>query len=237
MSPVVKEKLLQIFGNKIRPTYGMSEGLRLFLTIPGMHTDGAVIGFPQEGVEYKIYDAEFSEASYGELCVKSPTFCKYYLNSNLLEENTVNGYRRTGDIVAFGEGGQLVYVNRLKRIIITQGGYNINPRDLENVIESNPKVKQSCVFDIDDAEGRKLIVALACLTAPNSISAKMLFDLFKSTEATHKPSIVALMDKFKLGSSGKVDWRTHKNEAELDMQTPLENSDDYFDERNGPGCC
>ncbi|MDF1757197.1 MAG: class I adenylate-forming enzyme family protein [Legionellaceae bacterium] len=237
LSSVVKDKIRALFGPILRPSYGMTEAMCVSVLSP-MLPDGdpRSIGVPQPGLTFKIIKSDGSDAQIGEsgeLCIQGPFLCRAYLNSNKLSENTIGGYFRTGDTVTMDAAGQFIYVNRTKRIIITAGGYNLNPRDIESVLEAHELVSQSCAFDIQDATGQLLIVALASLSVKeDSISAKMLFDLFAAIEEQHRPSIVSTVNDFRLGSTGKINWQFYQLEKEEEFRLPLENSHDYYDSRN-----
>ena len=108
------------------------------------------VGKPVPGVDVKI-------AEDGEILVKSPgIFAGYYKNPEATEAAFVDGWFRTGDIGAFDEDGFLKITDRKKEIIITAGGKNIPPVNIEKRIERSPYVAQAVAV----GEGRPYLVAL-----------------------------------------------------------------------------
>ncbi|MDF1678720.1 MAG: hypothetical protein P1U32_08520 [Legionellaceae bacterium] len=66
----------------------------------------------------------------------------------------------------------------------------------------------------------------------DEVSAALLFELFNTVQAQHRPNIVACIDKFELGSTGKIKWQLHQEHAAQVFATPEENSQLYYDSRN-----
>ena len=119
------------------------------------------IGKPLPGVEVKIADD-------GEILVKGPNiFRGYYKNDEATSEALVDGWLHTGDLGEFDEDGYLTITGRKKDIIITAGGKNITPANLEAEIKQHPLVSQCvvvgdrrpylvCVVTLDPEEAQKL---------------------------------------------------------------------------------
>ena len=119
------------------------------------------IGKPFPGVEVKIADD-------GEILVKGPNvFQGYYKNDEATRETIVDGWLHTGDIGEFDADGYLKITGRKKDIIITAGGKNITPANLEAEIKQHPLVSQCvvvgdrrpflvCVVTLDPEEAQKL---------------------------------------------------------------------------------
>ena len=119
------------------------------------------IGKPLPGVEVKIADD-------GEILVKGPNIFKgYYKNEEATSETLVDGWLHTGDIGEVDSDGYLSITGRKKDIIITAGGKNITPANLEAEIKQHPLVSQCvvvgdrrpflvCVVTLDPEEAEKL---------------------------------------------------------------------------------
>jgi len=102
------------------------------------------VGKPLPGVELRILkpDAE----GIGEVAVHSKTVMSHYLDDpELTAETIVNGWLLTGDLGRFDGTGHLQLFGRKKNMIVTEGGKNIYPEDIENVFEGIP-VKEYCIF-------------------------------------------------------------------------------------------
>ena len=103
------------------------------------------IGKPVPGVEVEIRDA--NEAGIGELWVRGPTIMRGYVDEpELTAEVLVDGWLRTGDLGYEDASGHLRLVGRSKNMIVTAGGKNVYPEDIEAAFESLPGVAEFCVF-------------------------------------------------------------------------------------------
>ena len=111
------------------------------------------IGKPFPGCEIKI-------AEDGEILAKGPNiFQGYYKNEEATRDTLVDGWLHTGDIGEFDSDGYLKITGRKKDIIITAGGKNITPANLENEIKQHPLVSQCVVI----GDRRPYLVALVTL--------------------------------------------------------------------------
>ncbi|MBW7852564.1 MAG: AMP-binding protein [Rhodospirillales bacterium] len=133
--------LVEVYG--LTETSGMVTGQRLGHLVVG------AVGEIIDGTDYRIGEG-------GELCVKGPTvFAGYYKNDDATRGSIRDGWLHTGDVVEEVDG-QLRVVDRLKDIMITAGGKNLSPSEIENTVKSSPFVKECIVI----AEGRKYVSAL-----------------------------------------------------------------------------
>jgi long-chain acyl-CoA synthetase len=111
------------------------------------------VGRPQAGVEVKIADD-------GEILVRGPNiFRGYYKNPKATSETIVDKWLHTGDIGTIDEDGFLYITGRKKDIIITAGGKNITPANLENGLKQNRWISQAVVI----GDRRPYLVALVTL--------------------------------------------------------------------------
>ena len=108
------------------------------------------VGQPISTIELKL-------AEDGEILIGHKTaFAGYYRNTEATKEVLTNGWLHTGDIGRFDEDGHLYIVDRKKDIIITSGGKNLSPSEIENNIKCSPYIKEAIVF----GDGRKFLSAL-----------------------------------------------------------------------------
>ncbi len=111
------------------------------------------VGKPQQGVEVKIGDD-------GEVLIKGPNiFQGYYKNEDATKETLENGWLHTGDLGRLDEDGFLYITGRKKDIIITAGGKNITPANLENGLKQNRWISQAVVV----GDRRPYLIALITL--------------------------------------------------------------------------
>src|ERR1022692_2620684 len=102
------------------------------------------VGKPLPGVELRILNPDAEGV--GEVAARSKTVMSHYLDdAELTLETIVDGWLLTGDLGRFERGGHLQLVGRKKDMIVTEGGKNIYPEDIETVFEGLP-VKEYCVF-------------------------------------------------------------------------------------------
>jgi long-chain acyl-CoA synthetase len=111
------------------------------------------VGVAIPGLEVRIADD-------GEICVRGPNvFLGYYKESGATAEALVEGWLHSGDLGAFDKDGFLTITGRKKEIIITAGGKNISPKNIEAMIKSSPLVGEAVVI----GDRRKYLTALITL--------------------------------------------------------------------------
>src|SRR5207244_9129608 len=102
------------------------------------------VGKPLPGVELRILKPDSD--GIGEVAVHSKTVMSHYLDDpELTAETIVNGWLLTGDLGRFDGSGHLQLFGRKKNMIVTEGGKNIYPEDIENAFDGLP-VKEYCIF-------------------------------------------------------------------------------------------
>lgn len=125
--------------------YGLTEASTVITVNDLKPFRGDTVGKPVEGVEVEIRDA--NEAGIGEVWVRGRTVMKGYLDApELTAEALVDGWLRTGDLGTIDASGHLELVGRAKNMIVTEGGKNIYPEDIESNFESLPDCEELCVF-------------------------------------------------------------------------------------------
>lgn len=143
-------RFFRTIGVPLVEVYGATEtsGVALGQKV-GHHLVPGCVGTPAAGVEAKAGD-------HGELLVRGPTvFVGYYKNEEATAAALRDGWLHTGDVVA-EEGGQFKIVDRLKDIMITAGGKNLSPSEIENTVKGSPYIKECIVI----GEARKYVSAL-----------------------------------------------------------------------------
>ncbi len=130
--------------------YGMSETAAVISANPfsrPKNTSGGMV-FENSEVEIRDVDAE----GIGEICVKGPSVMKgYYKNPGATKEVlSDDGWLRTGDLGYFDHEGYLYITGRKKSVIVTKGGKNISPEEIEEKLTPLETVEEAVVFSPDD---------------------------------------------------------------------------------------
>jgi long-chain acyl-CoA synthetase len=138
-------------GIPVREGYGQTENTALGTITPADDIRLGKVGKPAEGVELKI-------AEDGEILTRGAgTFLGYYKNPEATAETIdADGWLHTGDVGELDEDGFLKITDRKKDIIITAGGKNISPSEIENKLKVSPFVREAVVI----GDQRKYLTAL-----------------------------------------------------------------------------
>lgn len=148
--PPAVVRFFRTLGVPLIEVYGLTESSGM---VTGQRLERVRIGSVGEatlGVEHRVADN-------GELLLRGPVvFMGYYKNPQATADSIRDGWLHTGDVVREDEGGQIRIVDRLKDIMITAGGKNLTPSEIENAMKASPFIKECIVV----AEARKYVSAL-----------------------------------------------------------------------------
>ena len=153
-------------GFRILERYGMTEtGMIASNRIDPAHRKAKSVGYPLAGVEIRVAGksgADVRPGEVGEVWIRGDNvFPGYWGMPEKTAESFVDGWFRSGDL-GFQDpedGGRLYLVGRAKELIIT-GGYNVYPKEIENVLDSHEAVKESAVVGVPDEEFGEKVVAV-----------------------------------------------------------------------------
>lgn len=144
----VDRKLVEFFyelGIPVAIGYGLTEATTVIAVNDLEPFRSTTVGKPVEGVEVEIRNA--NDEGVGEVWVRGRTVMKGYLDApELTEEAIVDGWLRTGDLGTVDISGHLTLRGRAKNMIVTEGGKNIYPEDIEAVFDDLPDCEELCVF-------------------------------------------------------------------------------------------
>jgi len=138
------------------------------------------VGKPLPGVEIRILNPTVEGV--GEVAARSKTVMSHYLDDpELTLETIVDGWLLTGDLGRFDGSGHLQLVGRKKNMIVTEGGKNIYPEDIENAFDGLP-VKEYCVFAANyvwpqKGLGQEMLVLVLRLEANQTVDAKLVEEI------------------------------------------------------------
>jgi len=138
---------LQFFydlGVPVSNGYGLTEASTVLTLNDCKPFRADTVGKPLSGVELRILNPDADNI--GEVAARSKTVMSHYLNApELTAETIVDGWLLTGDLGRFDPAGHLQLFGRKKNMIVTEGGKNIYPEDIENAFDGLP-VKEYCIF-------------------------------------------------------------------------------------------
>jgi len=154
-APIAPEliKWFMALGIDLREVYGQTENCGLATGVPRDHIKLGTVGLPRPDTELRI-------SPDGEILLKGPhVFMGYYNNPQKTRETVVDGWLHTGDIGELDEDGFLKITDRMKDIIITAGGKNITPSEIENQLKFSPYIADAVVI----GDRRKYLTCLVML--------------------------------------------------------------------------
>ncbi len=138
------------FGYPVIIGYGLTECSPIIMCNDPDHVQPDGVGKPLDTVQVIIENSDESGA--GEICVKGPmVMLGYYKNKKATQQVLQNGWLRTGDLGYCDENGNYHITGRSKNVIVTKGGKNIYPEEIEYYLNRDPLVLESLIFGGDDA--------------------------------------------------------------------------------------
>ncbi len=208
-------------GAKITEGYGLSE------TSPVTHFNPIVknrkagsIGLPIPSTEARIVDVEYGvkelgPGEHGEIVIKGPQVMKgYYHQPGQTEMVLRDGWLYTGDIGYHDEEGYFFVTDRKKDLIIS-GGYNIYPREIEEVLFRHPAVKEAVVIGTRHATRGEVPRAFVVPVDGHTIDRNELIDFCRKNMANYKvPRDIEFRENLPKSSIGKVLRRMLRDEVE-----------------------
>jgi len=193
-------------GAKVLEGYGLTETVAACCLNPPLgKTKTGSIGIPLSGYDMKIVDENgktLSAREVGEIAVRGKGVTDGYFN---LPEDTKaafnDGWFLTGDLGYQDEDGYFFVTDRKKEIII-KGGFNISPREVENVLLGHPAVKEAAVIGQKKGEREEVV---AFVSTRKEVSGKELASHCKASLASFKvPDAIHFRDVLPLSVTGKV---------------------------------
>jgi long-chain acyl-CoA synthetase len=189
--------------------YGMSEGSPVVtFNQKEVGCKPGSIGTPVWGVEVKLVDDKGQTVAVGEkgeLLYRGHNVMKgYYKNPKATEETIQNGWLHSGDVAIIDEDGFYYIVDRTKDMII-RGGFNVYPRELEELMIQHPAVSLVAVIGVPDAQFGEEIKACVVLKAGVSVTESELIAWTRDRIAAYKyPRMIQLMDALPMTATGKI---------------------------------
>lgn len=212
-APMAAEKIkdaLELLGNRIVETYGQVEAPMTITVMPrdelGIRLDSCGAAGPF--VEVKILDDEGLELPVGKIgevtCRGSLVMKGYWNQPQATAETLKDGWLHTGDLGWLDQQGFLQLVDRKKDVIIS-GGANVYPREVEEVLNLHPAVKETCVFGIPDEKWGEAVYAHVVLKSGQTATEKELIELCQNhLGGFKKPKGIIIVNQLPKSSYGKI---------------------------------
>jgi long-chain acyl-CoA synthetase len=198
------------FGCMILEGYGLSETSPVAsFNHPDKERKPGSIGTPIEGVEMQVWDDDgnqVDQGEVGEIVIRGHNIMKGYWNRD--EDNkesiTDDGWFKTGDMAKVDEDGYFFIVDRKKELII-RGGYNVYPREIEEVLYEHPAIQEAAVVGVPHDELGEEVGAAVVLKQGESLDADEVKSHVKEQVAAYKyPRVVWFVDELPKGPTGKI---------------------------------
>lgn len=226
----VAEEFEKLTGGKLREGYGLSESSPVVIAnlADGPPRKGS-IGIPISDTYAKVVNPETNEelpvGEAGEICIKGPQVMKGYWNRP--EETKLaldeDGWLHTGDIGYMDEDGYFYIVDRKKDMIIA-GGYNIYPREIEEVLYQHPKVLECAVIGVPDEYRGETVKAFIVLKPGETATEEEIIEFCRKHLAAYKvPKLIEFMDELPKSAVGKVLRRVLREREELKLKQKKQN--------------
>ncbi|SMD08259.1 long-chain acyl-CoA synthetase [Desulfocicer vacuolatum DSM 3385] len=199
-------------GSIIVEGFGLTESTPVALVNPfhGTRKQGS-IGVPIPSTECKIVDLEdktreVAQGEPGELLIRGPQVMKRYLGKPEATAETIteDGFLLTGDVATMDEDGYFYIVDRIKDMILS-GGYNVYPRDIDEVLFDHPKILEACTIGIPHPKRGEAIKAFVILKDGEEMTAREVIDYCGTKLAKYKlPVEVEFRQELPKSNVGKI---------------------------------
>ncbi|MEY9964253.1 long-chain acyl-CoA synthetase [Streptacidiphilus sp. MAP12-16] len=197
------------FGAVVLEGYGLSETSPVAsFNHPDQPRRPGSIGLPVRGVELKLVTADgtaVGTGQVGEIAIRGENVMKGYWNRpSATEEAFHDGWLHTGDLARVDEDGSYYIVDRKKDLII-RGGYNVYPREVEEVLYEHPAVAEAAVVGVPHEIHGEEVAAVLTLRDGAQATTDQIREYVKERVAAYKyPRIVTFVDQLPKGATGKI---------------------------------
>ncbi len=197
------------FGVPVLEGYGLSETSPVAsFNVPERPRRPGSIGYPVWGVEMAILDEndnELGDGERGEIAIRGHNIMKgYWKRPDATAETMRNGWFHSGDVGIRSEDGSYEIVDRVKDMIL-RGGFNVYPREVEEVLYAHDAVAEAAVIGIGHESHGEEVKAVVALKPGKSVTAEELIAWSKERLAAYKyPRIVEFTDTLPKGPTGKI---------------------------------
>src|SRR6201996_2117993 len=202
----------EAFGVPVLEGYGLSETSPVAsFNHPGREQKPGSIGTPIRDVQMRAVDGsgeQVPQGEVGEIVISGPNVMKgYWQRPEATAEALRDGWFHTGDLGRVDEDGYFYIVDRKKDMII-RGGYNVYPREIEEVLYEHPGVAEAAVLGVPHPALGEEVAAAVALKPGADVTAEELRDYVKGQVAAYKyPRHLWIVDSLPKGATGKIQKR------------------------------
>jgi long-chain acyl-CoA synthetase len=199
----------EAFGAVVLEGYGLSETSPVACSNhPDRERKAGSIGTPIEGVEMRVVDEDdepLPQGEVGEIVIRGHNIMKgYWQRPDATDEAMRGGWFHSGDMARTDEDGYFYIVDRKKDLII-RGGYNVYPREVEEVLYEHPKIREAAVVGVPHDEWGEEIGAAVVLHDGEELPPEEVSAYVKERIAAYKyPRVVWFIDELPKGPTGKI---------------------------------
>jgi long-chain acyl-CoA synthetase len=211
-APIPPELILRVkdLGILLGEGYGMSESTALGIVNPHLSPKVGSIGVPIMDMDVRLVDIEkgdrdVKQGEPGEIVMKGPNIMKeYWKNPEETGNQLKDGWLFTGDIGRADEDGYIYIVDRKKDMIIA-GGFNIYPREVDEVLFLHPKIAEAVSAGVPDEYRGETVKAYVVLKPGESATEKEIIEFCRTKLAPYKvPKIVEFRKELPKSAVGKI---------------------------------
>jgi len=226
LPPEVCKQFEEKTGAVIFEGYGLSETAPVASANPTNADQRKIgsIGFPMPGTDIKILDLETAEKELprgedGEIAISGPQVMQGYWgrpdeNTKVFREIEGRRYFLTGDIGHVDEEGYILVTDRKKDMVLV-GGFNVYPRDVEDILFNHPKVQLAAVVGAPDEKSGEVVKAFVQLKPGETATEEEIKEFCKENMAGYKrPKIIEFRDELPVSNVGKVLRRVLRDEGQ-----------------------
>ena len=218
LTKAIKDDFEKKTGGRMIEGYGLTEAVTAIMANPyqGLHKIGSV-GLPFPDVDVKIVSLDdghdLATGELGEIVLRSPTvMLGYYKNAEETQKTIVDGWLYTGDIGYVDEDGYFYITDRKKDLIIV-GGFNVFPREIDELIYQHPKVKEGITIGLPDPHKGERIKAYIVLKEGETATPEEFIIYFKERLTPYKvPREVEFRTELPKSMIGKILRRALREE-------------------------
>lgn len=229
ISPTRLQEALDRFGPALFQFYGQAEcPMTVSVLRPDEHTRDdprrlASCGRPLPWLDVALldeHDEAVADGQPGEISVRGPLVMREYLNQPELTAETLrNGWLHTGDVARADEDGYLTIVDRKKDMVIS-GGYNVYPREVEDVLMSHPAVAGAAVIGVPDDRWGEAVAAVVVRRTGAVVTDRELIELVRERKGpVNTPKHLDFAEEIPLSPLGKPDKKALRDQRSTRART------------------